>query len=169
VEFDHQYHSRRSPRRLFEVYRDALVDFAPQLSGVARVDARFAADDGDCRRLVHRWTGDPSVLPGMLRLLVPGFMFVWEDRTVWDARRLLGQWTVTAPYLGPMVRIEGRHRFLPHAAGCEVRVDGALHVAMVERLGGARLDRAVQDLFHRVLSSAGTVIERHLDVSASPE
>ncbi|MGF1511653.1 MAG: hypothetical protein ACFB9M_19330 [Myxococcota bacterium] len=163
MKFTHRYWSKHSPRRVFEIHRDELMDFGPELPGVASVQRRSAVHEGQMLQLVHRWVGDSSVLPGVLKLLVPAWMFVWEDRSSWDEKRLQGHWRISAPYLGPMVRIEGTHAFHPHPEGCEVSVDGELWVAVVERLGGARIDAAVQDLFSSVLTSAQEVIERHLE------
>lgn len=159
MRFQTIHRSAFSARDLFEVHRDDLEHFGPALLGVRDVRQTLAERDGPLIRLRHRWTGDLEVMPWALRLVVPSFMFVWDIASTWDDRELAAWWELTSPYLGKMMRVEGRHRFEPRDAGCRVTVEGHLHAAAAEAFGGARVDEFVQNLFSRVLESATPIIE----------
>lgn len=157
MSFRHRWFSSGSPAALFEAHRDGLVAFGAHLRGVRAVERLETRPDGDRLHLRHRWTGDPATLPWALR--PAGRLFVWEDQATWDAAALVGRWTITAPALGAMVRIDGEHQFRVDGPGCRIDVEGELSVAMVGALGGPTADRFIERLFADVLDSASPVIE----------
>ena len=171
--FEHAWTAAVEPRHLFEIHRDQLERFGPALRGVAAVRRLAARQEGARLYLKHRWTGDRTVLPGLLRASPPG-MFAWEDDSVWDAETLRGRWTIQAPALGSMVRIEGSHQFVERELGCEVHIEGEVVTRLVPALGGAFANRFVQDLLFGIMRDASPLLvglarETYNEKSPAPE
>ncbi len=164
MRFGSTHESRYPAGALFETYRDHLAHFGPRLDGVQEVQPVHLEEHGPVQVLVHRWSGDPKALPGPLRMLVPSRLFVWQDRTRWDAEQRVGQWCVTVPGLGSMVKMEGQHCFhpLPDGTGCKVEVEGRLHVALIGTLGGETANCFIRDLLTSILASSHEVIDTYM-------
>lgn len=159
MRFHNAYRSAVPPRDLFLVHRDELETFGPRLLGVEKVERTSTERDGSVYRLEHRWTGDLSVMPRPLQIVVPSRLFVWEDHSTWDEATLSATWQLRSPILGPVVHAEGTHRFAPCGEGSRVTIEGDLYAAAAEALGSARVDEFLQDLLSRVVKGATPIIE----------
>lgn len=170
--FEHAFRLSHPADQVLAAHRDGLVDFGPELPGVARVVRTSTRQEGAIVELAHVWSGDVAVLPGPLRRVVPADRFSWRDRSTWDLDQRTGSWAITIDVLGEGPHLEGRHRFRPVDGACEVEVQGTIRVGVgpdTELLGirvgrwiAPLLDRLMQEMFTRVVEQSEATIAGYL-------
>lgn len=170
-----QQYSAPLPRPVvFQVHRDHLPVFGPRLPGIAAIErvATDCSDDGRVR-LEHHWIGDVSMIPAVLRRLIPEHLFTWIDRTDWDPETWTCTWRLDVPALGDGAHIDGTYAFDDGEAGTTVTVDATLSFDVDERspLASSVLGRRmmpvvqtfVRGLFRTIMGRSTAVISRYLD------
>ncbi len=169
MHFQHTYAVSLDPAATFAVHRDRLPEFGPQLPGVERVElTKLRPHSGDRLRLYHRWQGDRSFLPRLLRPLIPAEAFQWTDETEWCAATGRCDWQMKVPVLGDGFQIDGDYVFVPVEDGTEVTVRAVMRFApdgespfATTALGRRMLplvERFVVALFQQVMSRSTEVI-----------
>lgn len=170
--FSHRYIVPLPVDRTLAVHRDELPRFGPALPGVGevRLTGSHRTQDG-VEVLEHRWQGDLSAIPRLLRSAIDHRAFQWTDHTRWDADAARCDWRMDVPVLGEGVHMDGRYTFRPVPGGTEVHVEAALTFApgadapfASSALGRRMLpvvERFVQALFRRVMDQSSQVISAH--------
>ncbi len=169
MRFEHVTSCSHPPELLFRAYRDHLVEIAPMIRSVSRVELRSRSDNADGTvQLVHQWHGSNDAVPVFLRSFVRDEMLQWLDRTDWDATRREARWTIEIPGLGNAVKAWGSWRFTAHARGGQVDAIGDFEVnpaALPPAFASAKpmIERFVVGLLVPMVEDAGSAVVRWLD------
>lgn len=172
--YAHRYTLKLPVDAALTLHRDHLPDFAPSLPGVGWVEptAAYRSPEGH-EILEHRWQGDLSAIPRLLRPAIDATAFQWFDHTRWDTGGRRCDWQMRVPVLGEGVRIEGVYTFEPVGHDTEVTVEAELVFApgadspMARSALGRRMlpvvERFVRGLFTALMTRSSEVIAAHAD------
>ena len=169
MQFSHTTRSRFTPQELFRTYRDHLVEIAPLIGSVQRVERRSRSTlaDGSVE-LVHLWYGTAEAVPVFIRPFVQVEMLRWLDYTRWDAHSLTASWRIELPALGEAVRAAGTYRFEADGDGGRVVAVGDLSLntaglppAMVS--AKPLVEKMVVGLLEPMVEDAGGAVVRWLE------
>ncbi|MEQ1567077.1 MAG: hypothetical protein ABMA64_15670 [Myxococcota bacterium] len=117
--------SRFAREVVFAAHRDEIERIAGELPDVQRVEIRGRTRRADgWEEQTTLWVGSPSVLPLLLRPVVPPQMLQWRQVTRWDPVAWVAQWTIDVPGLGPAIEAAGENRYLAEGDGCTIAIDG---------------------------------------------
>lgn len=112
--------------RVFEVYRDRLVDLLPGRGSVARIETLELGVEGPLLHSVKRWTGATHGVPAALVNAFPADAFQWRDTSTWDAETFEVRWSHRHERWNDALRAEGTNRFEDDDGETLVHLEGDL-------------------------------------------
>lgn len=125
MRFDVVEQTKHPRPRVFAAHKDRLLDIAPLLGDVERVELRSRTTHADGREeQLHWWTGSPSVLPAIVRPMVPPNLLQWRQRTLWNRVTWTADWEIDVPGLGGSVEASGRNVYLDSDGRCRIEIGG---------------------------------------------
>jgi hypothetical protein len=111
--------------KVFSTHRDRLAETIVFLDDVERVECRSEVRHASgVVEQIYLWHGSPSVLPLLVRGMVPPNLLQWRQRTLWDEAGRLATWEITVPGLGNAVESRGTNRYEPFGSGTRILIDG---------------------------------------------
>lgn len=163
----------RFPRPLvFRAHRDELEAIAKFLPDVQKVEVRGRTRHADgVEEHTSLWTGSPSVLPAMIRPMVPPSLLQWQQVTRWDPVAFVASWQIDVPGLGGAVRATGANRYLEVPEGCTIEIDGdfAFRPGVVPQLKAVPasavplVERVVVGLVVPMIERSGVAVRQYLE------
>ncbi|MFL5321631.1 MAG: hypothetical protein ACJ790_18355, partial [Myxococcaceae bacterium] len=78
-------------QRVFEVYRDKLVELLPYLPNVRGIQQIERTDDGAVSRMLNHWKGGGDI-PAVARAFVSEKLLEWDDYATWNASAFTCDW-----------------------------------------------------------------------------
>lgn len=169
MHFSHTTTCRYAPDRLFRTYRDHLVDIAPYIASVERVQERSRTTHADGSvELAHLWFGTAQAVPVFVRPFVNPQLLQWMDHTRWHADTRIARWRIELPTLGSAVTATGTYRFEDHRKGGQVVAEGDFAIdprALPPAFAQAKpmIERMVVGLLEPMVADAGGAVVRWLD------
>lgn len=163
----------RHPRAVvFSAHKDRLIEIVPLLEDVDKVELRGRTLHADGREeQVHLWYGSPSVVPALVRPMVPAHLLQWRQKTVWDRRSWTATWEIDVPGLGGTVEASGRNVYVEADGRCRIEVTGdfAFRPDRVKELAAVpssvvpMVEKVVVGLIVPLVQRTGVAVSRFLD------
>ncbi|MFL5319941.1 MAG: hypothetical protein ACJ790_09835 [Myxococcaceae bacterium] len=97
-------------QRVFEVYRDKLVELLPYLPNVRGIQQIERTDDGAVSRMLNHWKGGGDI-PAVARAFVSEKLLEWDDYATWNASAFTCDWRTEVGAFKEAVKAEGRTNF----------------------------------------------------------
>ncbi len=166
----------RHPREVvFSAHKDRLLEIVPFLEDVEKIELRGRASHADGREeQTHLWYGSPSVVPALVRPMVPPHLLQWLQKTVWSRKTWTAEWTIDVPGLGGTVEASGRNVYVEAGGKCRIEVSGdfAFRPEKVKELAAVpasvvpMVEKIVVGLIVPLVQRTGVAVSRFLDEEA---
>ena len=161
---------------VFSTHRDRLADTVVFLDDVEKVECRSQVRHASgVLEQVHLWQGSPSVLPLLIRSMVPAHMLQWRQRTLWEPIARTATWEISVPGLGTAVESKGVNRYEAAGTGTRITIEGEFHFRpeRVEGLSKAippaavpMIEQVVLRMIVPLVKRSGSAVSRLLEQEA---
>jgi hypothetical protein len=155
--------------RVFETYRDRLVDLVPFLEEIEAIEVLERHEDGGKTRLVNRWHASRTTVPTVVRPFLPSKALSWIDRAQWDPATRSCRWEFELNVLPEALHCAGINFFRERPGGSVLEVTGILtidlrklHVPAMFRGAAPKVESYLIGRVRPNLVAVGRAVERFL-------
>ena len=137
--------------RVFEAYRDRMVELVEFLPNIRSIRVSSRQDHGPDVVLVNEWVGGGDI-PSVARAVLKEDMLRWTDYATWRAATYTVEWRTEVHAFPGAVQAAGANRFVETASGSRLEIRGELTCDSAKVPGVPRLlARTVNAAAERIL------------------
>lgn len=111
--------------RVFEAYRDRMVELVEFLPNIRAIRVISREDRGADVLLVNEWVGGGDI-PAVARAVLEEDMLRWTDHATWHAADHTVEWRTDVHAFPGAVKAAGRNAFVETARGSRLEIRGEL-------------------------------------------
>jgi len=116
--------------KVFEAYRDKLVELLPYLPNVRSIDVKSREETGENGKIVKMlnvWHGGGEI-PAAARAVLSEAMLTWDDHATWNEEDFTTAWTIKTHAMTDAVKCEGSNRYIEEGGSTVLEIRGVLEI-----------------------------------------
>jgi hypothetical protein len=109
-------------QRVFDAYRDRLLELLPYLPNIRGIEVRSRQDEPPRVHLVNIWRGGGDI-PAAVRTFLSESMLSWTDHATWHGQEFTCQWRIETHAFTEAVTCAGQNRYVELDGGRSTLVE----------------------------------------------
>lgn len=118
---------RRPLEKVFNTYRDNLVDLVPHIPNVKRIEVLEREEEDKKVKLTNKWYGEKEI-PKVVRKFVKKDEVTWLDCAEWVEGEKVCNWEIEPVFFKDYVKAKGQNRFISDGNYTKVEITGDLWI-----------------------------------------